>query len=237
MNFFDRLSDYDVFAYLPQGFLVLAAIDYLVGTNFVLNANWDVTKGLLVVFVAYIAGHIAASPSSAILERWLVAKYLKPPSINLLSLKKYKLATRLFFSDYYTPLKDPLRSDVLKKLNLTTVGGIDGERIFWTTYPVATKDEYARTRMATFLNLYGFCRNVSFIAGTVALLLLVQTIWMKVVDGYYIDIERIEVAIALVIVAFAMFQRYLKFFRLYSVEVFKAFAQLTPIPLDRPGSP
>jgi hypothetical protein len=225
MNFFDRLTDYDLIAYLPQGFLVLVALDYIAGTNFVLTADWNTTRGILIAIVAYIAGHIAATPSSALLERHLVTKWLMPPSITLLSDKKPHSFKASLFPDYYTPLADVMRSTVLAKLGLTSISGANGEDIFWRAYPVATKDENARKRMATFLNLYGFCRNVSFISAATSVALLIQILWVKFVYGYDVDFERVEVALILIVVSFAMFQRYLKFYRLYSVEVFKAYAQ------------
>jgi hypothetical protein len=222
MNFFDRLSDYDLFAYLPPGLFVLAAIDYLFGTRIVLDADLDLTKGVLLIFVAYVAGHLAAGPASAILERGVVARFLNRPAVNLLTNEEPNWFLRHIFADYYAPLSEPLRSAVLLKLNINLITRTESERIFWSAYPLAKKDEYARGRMATFLNLYGFCRNISFIAGTTSIIVILQTLWLIFLEHCQVERPRVWVAVGLAAVAFAMFQRYLKFFRLYTVEVFSA---------------
>jgi len=76
MNVIDRFTDYDVLAYLPQGYLVLAATDYIFGTSFVLHSDWKVSEGFLVFFAAYVAGHLVANPSSLLFERLAVGKLL-----------------------------------------------------------------------------------------------------------------------------------------------------------------
>ncbi len=230
MDLFKRFSDYDVFAYLPQGFMALAAVDYLFETKIVLNAGWDVPKGLLIVFGAYVVGHLIANPSAKIIERWVVRGLMKQPSIHLLSDKKGPRILRMIFADYYTPLSEPLRKEVLEKLGVKDPNQVDGETLFWTAYPLAKRDEYTKERMSTFINLYGFCRNICFIAGLTALALVVLLGWAKWVSGNPLDSDKIAVAISLAAVAFMMFQRYLKFFRLYSVEVFIGFAKMAATP-------
>ncbi|MEO1018992.1 MAG: hypothetical protein AAFY56_15055 [Pseudomonadota bacterium] len=235
MDLFKRFSDYDVFAYLPQGFLALAAVDYLFATNFVLNGGWDVPKGFLIMFGAYIIGHLIASPSSKIIEKWVVRGFMKQPATHLLTSKTTPWVLRVIFADYYTPLSEPLRREVLNKMGSEDPDRIPGETLFWKAYPLAKRDEHAKDRMGSFINLYGFCRNVCFVSGLTALTLFVQLGWGKWVSHIPPDNEKIAVAVILSIVSFMMFQRYLKFHRLYSVEVFTTFAKVAPTPPAHAG--
>ena len=107
MDAFNRLSDYDVFAYLPQGFFALAAIDYLFGTAFVIHASWDVPKVVLVIFSAYAGGHIIASPSSRFIERWLVHGIMGQPALHLLKAEKKPKFWGWVFNENYTTMADP----------------------------------------------------------------------------------------------------------------------------------
>lgn len=227
MDLFKRLSDYDVFAYLPQGFMALAAVDYLFGSQFILNAGWDVPKGFLTIFAAYVVGHLIASPSARIIERWLVGCLMKEPAIHLLSDQHAPLILRIIFAEYYTPFENILRKKILEKLGVEDQESIRGETLFWMAYPSAKRDEHAKDRMSTFLNLYGFCRNVCFVSALTSFVIFMQLGWEKWINAIPVSDEKTVVAIVLVVTSFMMFQRYLKFYRHYSIEVFTTFEKVT----------
>lgn len=238
MNFLDRLSDYDLFAYVPQGIMALAAADYISGRHyFVLDASWDVPKGVLIFFVAYIVGHILASPSSKFVERGLVKNLMEQPSVHLLGLGRSSRFLKVMFFDYITPLTANVRNEVRNKMKIDLSNPPSGEELFWRAYTIARQDAAVRARLATFLNLYGFCRNVCFLAGIVGFTLLGQEFWTKIVIHNAIDMERLWVGIGLLFAAFFMFQRFLKFYRLYSLEVFVAYAASSVIPPSHQGNP
>lgn len=218
MNVFDRLTDYDVYAHVAQGAVALAAADYVFGTRFVLDADWTFADGFFVLIASYVVGHVVASPASAILERWFARAVLQPPARNLLAAKENTSALRFIFGDYYVRLDEPLRLSVLQKMGVTDVGAITGDRLFWAAYPAARADERASERMSRFLNLYGFCRNISFVAALTAVTLVV-------VHGFDLQSDHTKVALTAFLVATIMFLRFLKYYRLYSLEVLLSFSR------------
>lgn len=234
MNFLGRLSDYDIFAYLPQGLFALAAVDYIAGTKFVLGVDWDVADGLLTLITAYVAGHLVAAPASKLIERWIVRKMMDQPAEVLLAKKTRGWLSGFLFADYYTPLAEPVREDVLKKMGDIDPETADGEDLFWRAYPTVKQDQATVARLSGFLNLYGFSRNLCFVAGATSLALAVQNGWSTWIMSVNVDGERWVVAACLVVVSYLLFQRYLKFHRLYSVEVFTTFAKIAP---TVPGPP
>lgn len=73
-------------------------------------------------------------------------------------------------------------------------------------------------RLNAFLNLYGFSRNVSMAALLIVPMLIVGALTGDVAP-------RLWAASGALVTAVAMFYRYLKFFRLYTVEVFVNYAE------------
>ncbi|MER9266082.1 hypothetical protein NKI63_16145 [Mesorhizobium sp. M0410] len=224
MDIFGRLSDYDVFAYLPQGFFVLAAFDFFFGTSFVIHASWDVPTGVFVLFLSYAAGHLVAGPASRILEAGIVHDMLKPPSVHLLSPEqRASWLLRSLLPAYFTPLSRPTRARV--QAALAKAGTcLHGDEAYWVAYTVAKRDDHAKPRLENFLNVYGFCRNLSFIAAVTAELLLVQALVAPRLDTFGSAAHEVMVAAGFALISFQLFKRYLKFYRLYSIEVFVAFA-------------
>lgn len=74
------------------------------------------------------------------------------------------------------------------------------------------------TRLDSFLNLYGFARNLAFTTLAVGIALSARTWWLRPDPG----LAKYAV-IALVVGVFLVY-RYLKFFRQYSYELFNAYA-------------
>lgn len=223
MDIFGRLSDYDVFAYLPQGFMALAACDFLFGTQFVIAGDWDVPTGALVVFLSYVAGHVAATPSSVLMERVLAWWLIGRPSRYLLPSAKPRWICRVLFPEYTSPLPSGIQKSVHEKMSPKSIGGsASGEDYFWEAYPLAKRDEHAKLRMERFHNLYSFCRNVSFILGSTACIA-----WFQYFTAdYVLPKEKIVLIWAVSVGSVVMFQRYLKFMRLFSVEVFVTYSKL-----------
>lgn len=224
MDIFGRLSDYDVFAYLPQGFFVLAAFDFFFGTSFVIHAAWDVPTGVFVLFLSYAAGHLVAGPASRLFEAGIVHDMLKPPSVHLLLAEpKASWLLRSLLPAYFTPLSRPTRARVQAALEKAGTG-LYGDDAYWVAYTVAKRDDHAKPRLENFLNVYGFCRNLSFIAAVTAELLLVQALVAPRLDTFGSAAQEVMVATGFALISFQLFKRYLKFYRLYSIEVFVAFA-------------
>lgn len=212
-------SIYDFFGYLAAGFIICAVIDYVLGLGWLVQEKITILQGTLWFIAAYIIGHINANISSWILEQNLIGKILKRPNIILFkdkdSLPQFH---RYLFPGYYTSLPH----DLIERLTTTArVNGIEvgGENFFHHARTIVKKSKETWERMNTFLQLYGFCRNVSF-----ALLIsaaLFSTEWLLT--------EHRQSAIysfICFIASIGMLYRYLKFYRQYSYEMFTSYPDI-----------
>lgn len=226
MDKFFRFSDYDIWAYLSSGMLLIAAWDFAFGTNWALKADWSAADGVIVIFAAYIVGHIVATPSSWILERLIVGRLLRSPSVNLFSDQQTGfrwLLQKTVLGNYYSPLPPDLRNRVLKKAGPDVM---PGEAVFWRAYAIVKRDPTASPRMETFLNLYGFCRNISFVAflaGSFNATAAYQAARMNITE--VLANELYIWMLVSIIGGLLMFHRFLKFYRLYAVEVFVTYVE------------
>jgi len=93
------------------------------------------------------------------------------------------------------------------------------------------KDKTAYDRMTSFLNLYGFCRNVCTGALIVIPILVCGAFRNVTLNGWQLvgapHRDLLWWAVAAGVVAVGMFYRYLKFFRQYTIEVFVTYAEFT----------
>jgi len=226
MDRFFRFSDYDIWAYLSAGMLMIAAWDFSFGSSWVLNANWSPADGTVILFAGYIVGQIVATPSSWFLERLLVAKALQSPSVNLFAASQTgfrRLLQRTILGDYYSPLDVDLKRRVLERAGADIV---PGESLFWRAYTVAKRDPTAFPRMGTFLNQYGFCRNIAFVAILSAALDLVVIYGLAPATASTPAADQLWTwTVVSLVGGLLMFHRFLKFYRLYAVEVFIAYAE------------
>jgi hypothetical protein len=89
------------------------------------------------------------------------------------------------------------------------------------------RDQATLERLNSFLNLYGFCRNLSLALILAVPLLLygaLREFDYKTLQG--INGDRLAWAAVALVASIGMFYRYLKFFRHYTVEVFMTYAEL-----------
>lgn len=204
---FDKLpfSEYDFFGYLASGFLLLVAV----------AVHWPMPPlpfaseaGLaaIVLVLSYMAGHVVATVSSAILEAGVVSKLLGDPVHNLLG-EPVPRTVRGLFPGYSEPLPVVSRGRVKKKLTELTIPATL-EEVATHGFPLAGAIPAVAARMATFLNLYGFARNATVTLAACGLLLFGS------------DLPRAHYfALALILLAVGMLYRYLKFYRLYFREL------------------
>ena len=221
-----RFNDYDFWAYLSSGVLAIAAWDFAFGTSWILKEIWGVTDAVIIVFAAYVLGHVVAAPASWLLERVLVAKVLRSPSDNLFVDEQSgyrRLLKRWLLADYYQPLDPELRKRVLAQAGDNPK---IGESLFWKAFAIAKRDSNAYSRMSNFLNVYGFCRNISFVCFVFVTFNLASFAGIGVPGARLPEpTELAQWSILSIVVGFLLLHRFLKFYRLYSVEVFVAYAE------------
>lgn len=215
-------SVYDLFGYLTSGFLVMAAIDYAFHGGWLLRPDIELVYGVLWVVVAYITGHILANVSGYLLESKIVRRVLRSPEETLFSDNRPKWSR--IFPGFYTSLPLETRTRVLQKAEGKAGIRQPGRGLYYHCFAIVKRNEACMTRLNTFLNLYGFCRNVCLSLVVVTILLLI---------GRAFDSQNSSVLSRgglCPLISFAasigMFYRYLKFFRHYTVEVFVTYAEL-----------
>ncbi len=210
-------TSYDFWAYLSAGFLLMFGIDQAAGTTFLLREHWTIAQGALAVSIAYTAGHVVASASSWLFERLIVGKVLGHPREVLFGQGKAMPLLRRLLPAYFTPLPTETRSALLKKAARLDIQGA-GEALFWPAHAAARANPATAARLDNFLNQYGFCRNVAFVALVDAVVLF----WSyRQPEG---PEEHLIWARLALFVGVAMGLRYLKFLRHFAVEVFTSWA-------------
>jgi hypothetical protein len=216
MKGFFPFTDYDFWAYIASGFVFLFALDHSLETAIFQRPTWTLVEGLIAVSVAYVVGHLLAGFASAILEQRFVRKYLGPPSALLLGAARGPKWFRYLYPDF---LKHYRKQQSIKfwrelapKGSPSRVRRCSG----WLT-TICDKKKSTASRVSTFLNLYGLCRNLSMTAIFVTAMLIVSASYHDRPTDYWW-------ATASAVLGCGMFLRYLKFYRHYSLEVFTAFA-------------
>jgi len=231
-----KFSDYDIFGYLASGLVGLWVYDVVFGVHVVTVDTWTITHAGLVLIAAYALGHGIAASATLIFDRLLVRQCLGLPTNNLLasnaarsSSPRSKSIFRNFrwkkwiLSGYLEPLPAEVQKRVLDRAEIRTEDAGNGERAFYRAWPVIKRDPLPYARMESFLRLYGFCRNFSFVSFVAGIVFL---IWPPSISSLAPG-SRFPAWCAL-LSSIVMFHRYLKFFRAYSAEVFTTYAEPEP---------
>ncbi len=218
-------TDYDFYAYLTAGVILITAVDYaFFGGVLIAKKEWPVVHIVFWIATAYVVGQITANPSALLLEQWLARRFLNSPVSVLLGLKPQRLRER-FIRDVlvgrvYEPLAEPIRRQILgystRKLKLKNRSPIAPEVVFNIAYPIARTVTDSAARMDQFRNLYGFCRNTSFVAAIACVFILIRASRSSSLEDYWI-------AFASFLVAVGMFGRFIKFYSEFSAEMLRTF--------------
>jgi hypothetical protein len=219
-------TDYDFYAYLASGMLLIAAVDYTFGgAVLVQRAEWTVVQIVFWTVVAYLIGQLLAGPSAAVLEHGVVRNLLHAPSAIILGLQKRRwrerVLARIFAGREYAPLPEQLRDRVLNgaaaKLGVERKNVHDPETVFQIAYPSARAVADAAARMDQFRNLYGFRRNISFVG-------LIATILLAIKLCQAPSAHTAWLLVGAILLAGGMCGRCLKFYAAFSHEVFRTYA-------------
>lgn len=223
------LTNYEFYAYLTTGMIVVAAADRaFMGSVLANEASWKVVYAVFWTAIAYLIGHIVAMPSSALLEHWLAKRVLRDPSAIILGLEEKRLRERCFGTVVgareYEPFPKDFRSGILTKIAgvlKVSESAVEPEAAFQCAFAQARSITDSATRMDNFLNQYGLCRNVSFASALAAGFLA----WFACQTG-----ERLDtiLAIGAGVLALGMFARFIKFYAAYTREVFRGFDKAYP---------
>ncbi len=220
------LSVYDFFAYLASGFLLLAAAEFGFDGNWLTEREWKPGGIALYVTMAYVIGHIVASIASHLLEHNFSRKCLGPSEELLLGKKPeaHWLWQWVFWS-FFKPLNGKTQERIMKAAEPEGLTKVD-RALYDHAFEVAKQDKTTLERMNTFLNLYGFCRNISFTLFLAAIVIGVSgAVHALFYDLNKPDWKKVTIAALCVFGAVGMFYRYLKFYRVYTVEVLRGYPE------------
>lgn len=211
-------SSYDFFGYLAAGVLLLCAGVVSADYGSLLLQSQPASVILLGTITAYIAGHAVAHLSSTLLEHALTRGWIGAPEGILLHGSKSNL-WRGLLPGYSAPLSSELATQVSEKA-IARGWGRNDRTVFLRASTLVRRDPVIGARLDHFLNLYGFCRNCS-------MALLLGTVAIAVSAGLSRDSTRLWLACGCFMTAVLLFLRYLKFYRLYTVEVLLASTETT----------
>ena len=157
-------TDYDFYAYLTGGFLLLFAFDYSLNAGAImLRTDWPVVQIILVVAIAYVIGQLLAGPSAILLEHGIARRFLRPPSTVLLGLKvpraRERFVQRWMTGRDYAPLSDRIIELIFSRA-ARTLGTkreqiTDAEEVFQLAYAAARKIPDTAARLDQLRTLYG----------------------------------------------------------------------------------
>ncbi len=211
---------YDFFGYLASGLVVLLGMEFIFGFPRVLDQDLTVVETAALILGAYIAGQCAAAPAKLVLEDGLVDKLLKRPSVNLFRQNR-PFVGRVLAPGYYQQLPEDRRKKVLDRAKQGGVEGT-GEGLFLHVRysPEIRENATVMGRLDNFLAKYGFARNLGFTALVIGVAMLIDS---YLTNGPNTELNKYGVT-ALVAGLFLV-NRYLKFFRQYSYEMFNTYAK------------
>jgi len=223
-------TDYDFYACLTAGGLIVAVVDYgFFQSHLVGRAAWTIPQAISWIAVAYLVGQITAAPSSAIIEHLIARKLFRPPSAVLLGnarRKREMVITALFAQHEYRALGAEMMAAVkaaaAARLNCAP-SSLSNEDVYQIAFPVARTVADTATRLDRFIGLYGFARNMCF-AGLIASLIM---LW---VVAHQPSAQNWWLLATSVVGMLGMFGRYMKFYAAYGAEVLRTFARVSSDP-------
>lgn len=227
-------STYDFFGYLACGFLLVCAAEFAFDGKWLLFANPTPAIPLLAFWfgIAYVTGHLVASISSFLIEHTLVRRLLRSPEETLFN--PVTGCRSYLFPVYYHPFPQATRDRVLERS--TRAGFTKADRaLFFHCHTKVKGLPTTSERLATFLNIYGFCRNMCM-ACLLAIPILGTGILHDMTNGWVelpyrsnwlpSDTTKAMWAAVALVAAIGMLYRYLKFFKHYTQEVYTTYAEL-----------
>lgn len=207
-------SSIDFFGYLISGLIATIVIDYTFQLKIVLDPKMPAHYFLPWMLIAYFFGHVIAMPASKLLEKFVVWKIMGKPSMFLLQEKRKGILPKMF-PEFYRPLPKSVRDQILKSGSEKDIKR-PSEDLFYVAFSLSYSIDDAAKRLTGFLNMYSFSRNLCLT------LLLAATFTLY--PATPADTPLIITAVGFAL-SYIMFLRYLKFYRLYSKEVYLIYMQ------------
>ena len=211
---------YDTLAYLFSGGVIVAAADMSFGQQWLLQPQPSAALLVLLLFLAYLTGHVVAEIASNVYEHLVIGHLLGRPSSVLLGSTRRPRLLSAVLAGYYRPLPPETVARLRSKLAADDAASADlsGEPLFLKVFARLSRDAAVKARLDTFLNLYGFARNVSFA-------LIVAAIVLAVGRSVHARPASTWPALIAALLGVGLFFRFLKFYRHYSATLLSLYAE------------
>lgn len=219
-------TDYDFYAYLTSGLILVAAFDLgFFNGALVYEESWSFVQGVFWTITCYLIGHVAAGLSSFFLQQLTFCGPFSSPESIILGLKNPRLHERIIrrlFANEYSQFPEYISAKILEKLETDTGHEIsaetDREVVFQTAFSISRYEDSSKQRLDTFMNLYGLCRNVSFS-------FLISFFIFAISSVIYEDSFNSILAALSLSMTIGMFGRYLKFYSAYTREILRTYGR------------
>jgi hypothetical protein len=232
-----KLSDFDLFAYLSSGLAALFTADLLFGTSYVLGLKGFDADALLLLFAAYVAGHVVALPSYIVMEQLLLGAVLLRPSTLLMPhagtrmRRPLRVLRALRLTEYGDPLDPSIQRRIRERFAAEGRGEPEGAARYWAIYPsiYAPRDAHqpASGRIELFGKLFNFARNLA----TVSLVFTLATVAKRLAGHANAPVAGLgwgaQAGIGAAL-TFALILRFLKFYHMQAAEMFIVYSQGDP---------
>jgi len=221
-------AEYEFYAYLSAGMLLIAAIDYSFGGSVLINRpSWTIAATVFWIVIAYLTGHLIAGWSASLLDQFIGRRLFVSSTDMVLGLKaprtRERVLAALSGAIEYRPMSEFLAGSILTKvaarLGSNGVSSIDGDSAFEVAFPLARTSPDTAARLDRFLNAYGLCRNVSFVSLVAVGLLAASGLQRGDATCGWLSIAALTLGLG-------MFGRFKKFHAAYTREVFRTFDRL-----------
>ncbi len=220
-NYFP-FTDYDFYAYLTSGALFLCVVDLAFNNaQLMARTEWTFVQAVVAIASAYVAGHILATLAQLVIETFALSKIVSKPIVLQLGYKKPNLVERVIgtlVGRYYEPLEETVQQRIKNSahsaLSKPEDQKVAAEEVFQAGFRNSFSVDGARPRIDSFLNQYGFCRNISF----VGLLATGIVGWQAYNDD--LPYEGLVLSVS-ALVFLGMFVRFVKFYASFQAEVIR----------------
>ena len=208
-------TDYDFFAHMFSGALLIAGVDFCFNSSMILKKGvWTPLEAIVGIAMVYIIGLVIAQISSFLLERGLSETVLHPTILLQLGGRQPRQRERIILMPFASrecrvPPNAATHSARLSALS-DTAAHADASSIFQECLTRALAEDSIRSRMLTFQNQYGLSRNLSLSFFILSFCFI-----------FYNSNFAIPMAITLFCLGVSMLGRYLKFYSAYSREAFR----------------
>ena len=218
------LTDYDFYAHVIAGTLFIAICDYCFADGFLIHKTmWSFVDGFFWAIVAYLTGHLIATPASAFIEHRVMGHWMGAPIQVQLGYKKPGMISAIFARIFAPREYREFPPGILSSIKLRAAEALQmkseelqAEDIFQLAFHPARGNPDTAARLNSFQNQYGLCRNIAFVAFASAIMLCVVQ--------WHSPSNQTGVLILISLIAMiGMFGRFLKFYGAYSADVLRTF--------------